>query len=294
MLVSKGSHFLSVKFCQKSHLTHLFRLGVSIHLNDFRLVWNPSTWELHFGWELSFSLEGLSFCLRPFHRNCSFCMGAFYSLEGVSSCLKPFHLRTSFRLEAFLFTFTYMGFSIFLKDFRFFWHPFTWATHFGWEVSFTSLERLSSCMKPFHWNRPFCMRSQVWLSLQTVSFVWGFENSLESRLKWVGGVNFPYRENSLESRLKWVGGVSHQTFSLYNVNVWFSIKCTHFRIVFSSTNFTLILKFGKVKHRGKTISTLSSENVECRVNLGLGYTNGETEKREWVQEGSLPKKLSVG
>ena len=97
-------------------------------------------------------------------------------------------------------------------------------------------------------------------------------------------VNFPYREKSLESRIKWVGGVSHQTFSLYNVNVWFSIKCTHFRIVFSSTNFTLILKFGKVKHRGKTISTLSSEKVECRVNLGLGYTNGETEKREWLQD----------
>ena len=158
-----------------------------------------------------------------------------------------------------------MGFSIFLKGFRFVWHPFTWATHFGWEVSFTSLERLSSCMKPFHWNRPFCMRSKAWLSLQTVSFVWGFENSLESRLKWVGGV-------------------SHQTFSLYNVNVWFSIKCTHFRIVFSSTNFTLTLKFGKMKHRVETISTLSSEKVECRVNLGLGYTNGETEKREWLQD----------
>ena len=265
MLVSKGSHFLSVKFCQKSHLTHLFRLGVSIHLNDFRLVWNPSTWELHFGWELSFSLEGLSFCLRPFHRNCSFCMGAFYSLEGVSSCLKPFHLRTSFRLEAFLFTFTYMGFSIFLKDFRFFLTPFHLSHsfrlggffHITW-TTFVLYETLPL--------KPPLLYEKSGLTFTPDGFI-----CLRFRKQF--GV-----------KVKRVGGVSHQTFSLYNVNVWFSIKCTHFRIVFSSTNFTLILKFGKVKHRGKTISTLSSEKVECRVNLGLGYTNGETEKREWLQD----------
>ena len=87
MLVSKGSHFLSVKFCQKSHLTHLFQLGVSIHLNDFRLVWNPSTWEPHFGWKLSYSL--------------SLIWGFLFSWRTFVFFLTPFHLSHSFRLGGF-------------------------------------------------------------------------------------------------------------------------------------------------------------------------------------------------
>ena len=39
-----------------------------------------------------------------------------------------------------------------------------------------------------------------------------------------------------------------------------------------------------MKHLGETFSTLSSEKVECRVNLGSDCTTGEGEGRERLKD----------